>query len=61
VFAAPGTDLTKRVDWSRPTTVFPDNNVSSTHPDMIANWYKFGFVVEQNGLFFETERAAQVP
>lgn len=61
VFATPGTDLTKRVDWSRPTTVFPDNNVSSTHPDMIANWYKFGFVVEQNGLFFETERAAQVP
>ena len=61
VFATPGTDLTKRVDWSRPDSRYPGGNLSSTHPDMIANWYKFGFVVEQNGLLFETERAAQVP
>ena len=61
VFATPGTDLTKRVDWARPDSKFPDGNATSTHPDMIANWYKFGFVVDQNGLFFETERSAQVP
>ncbi len=61
VFATPSNDLTKRVDWSRPDGKFPDGNTSSTHPDMIANWFKFGFVVEQNGLFVESERAAQVP
>lgn len=61
VFATPSNDLTKRVDWSRPDSKYPGGNVISTHPDMIANWYRFGFVVEQSGLFVESERAPQIP
>ena len=56
--------LSQRVPWARPTTKYPDGlagGSGSTHSDMQANWWKFGFVVETFGGFVETERAAQIP
>ena len=48
-------------DWARPTVVFASGKNVSTHADMLANWYKFGFVVVEGELYVETERAARIP
>jgi hypothetical protein len=58
----PSPTATQRLDWARPTTVFPSGrNVVSTHADMVACWYQFGFVAEAGEVFVETERAPQIP
>jgi hypothetical protein len=59
--ALPSATATQRVDWARPTTEFTSGGVVSEHSDMVANWYKFGFLAEEGELFVETERAAQIP
>ena len=51
----------KRVDWARPDVKFDSGSQTSTHADMLACWYKFGFVVASGEVFVETERAAHVP
>jgi hypothetical protein len=57
----PSATATKRVDWARPNVVFASGKNNSTHADMVANWYKFGFVVSEGELYVETERAATIP
>jgi hypothetical protein len=57
----PSATATQRVDWARPTVVFASGKNVSTHADMLANWYKFGFVEAAGELYVETERAAQIP
>jgi hypothetical protein len=52
----------KPVSWARPDDRFAGGNVVCTYDDMIANWWKFGFIVQQwGGAFIETERAPAVP
>ncbi len=48
------------VRWTRPDGRYPDG-AASTHADMIAYWFKFGFVVKQGEAFLETERAERIP
>jgi hypothetical protein len=50
----------KKVPWARPDNRFPGGNRESTKEDMVAHWYKFGFVVSQGAAQLETERN-QVP
>jgi hypothetical protein len=57
----PSVDATQRLDWARPTVKFDSGKQVSLHQDMVANWYKFGFVAEEDDLFVETERAAEIP
>jgi hypothetical protein len=59
--ALPSASATQRADWARPTVQFDTGKQVSTHQDMVANWYKFGFVVADGDLFVETERAEQIP
>jgi hypothetical protein len=56
----PSATATKRVDWARPTKKWASGGESS-YSDMIANWYKFGFVLEEGELFVEKERAPSIP
>ncbi|MBT9557020.1 MAG: LodA/GoxA family CTQ-dependent oxidase [Myxococcales bacterium] len=58
--ALPSATATKRLDWARPTSRFVGGNVESTHEDMVTNWSKFGFVVEEGNVFVEKERAASI-
>ena len=57
----PDPSATQRLDWARPTKVFASGKQVSTHADMVACWYEFGFVVQDGDVFVETERAAQIP
>jgi hypothetical protein len=57
----PSATATQRVDWARPNVVFASGKNVSSHSDMLANWYKFGFVEAEGDLYVETERAAQIP
>jgi hypothetical protein len=57
----PSTAATQRVDWARPTVKFDSGKQVSDHQDMLENWYKFGFVVQEGDLFIETERAPTIP
>lgn len=52
---------TRPVPWARATSRFSGGNLESTHGDMVALWYKFGFVVQSGGGFVEAERAATIP
>jgi hypothetical protein len=53
--------LNQRVPWARANGKWPSGSFSSSHEDMQANWWKFGFVVQTFGGYIETERAAQIP
>lgn len=57
----PSLSETMRADWARPTRAFSGGNRESTHEDMVQHWYQFGFVVEEGGVFYESERAPQIP
>jgi hypothetical protein len=57
----PTADATQRVDWARPTVKFDSGRQVSQHSDMVTNWWKFGFVIEEGDVFVETERAATIP
>jgi hypothetical protein len=58
--ALPSATATQRLDWARPTVKFASGGNVSQHSDMVANWYKFGFVVDEGEVFVETERAAVI-
>jgi hypothetical protein len=45
-----------RIAWARPDTKFAVGGNISAHADMVANWYKFGFVVYDGSVFVEAER-----
>lgn len=51
----------KRVPWARADGHFESGKNEIQHEDMVSEWYKFGFVVDQNGVQFETERALKIP
>ncbi|MCK6544518.1 LodA/GoxA family CTQ-dependent oxidase [Myxococcota bacterium] len=57
----PSIDESNRVPWARATNRFEGGNLESTHEDMVNHWYKFGFVIDDGDVFYETERAATVP
>lgn len=59
--ALPSKNASARADWARPDTVFEAGNEESTHEDMIAHWYRFGFVLEHGNTFVEKERAPFIP
>ncbi len=47
-----------RIDWARPDSKFASGGQTSSHLDMLNNWYKFGFVAlsPDGTAFIETER-----
>lgn len=60
--------LNQRLPWARPDSKWPSGSTTSSHEDMVANWYKFGFVLEAapapepgHGVYIEKERNALVP
>jgi hypothetical protein len=62
VFLNAGDKLNQRVPWARPDTKWPSGSTKSGYDDMVANWYKFGFVLEDvPGVYIEMERNLQVP
>ena len=52
---------TSPVNWTRSDSPYPYGGSNVGHEDMVAVWYKFGFVVEQGGAWVESERATQIP
>jgi hypothetical protein len=57
----PAPTATQRLDWARPTVKFDTGKQQSGHSDMVACWYKFGFVAQVGDVYVETERAPQIP
>ena len=54
--------------WARPNNTLSNQQQQTTHEDMVANWFKYGFVVQVNDpagvgapQLVETERNAQIP
>ena len=45
-----------RIDWARADKNFAGGSNTSSHLDMVRNWYKFGFVVYNGVDFVEMER-----
>jgi hypothetical protein len=46
----------KRIDWARPDKTFHSGGQTSSHIDMVNNWFKFGFVAWDGTAYVETER-----
>jgi hypothetical protein len=46
-----------RLDWAR----FDQNASKTTHADMLANWWKYGFLIQQSDQIVETERNFPIP
>jgi hypothetical protein len=61
VLLNPTDTLNQRVDWARPTDKYPSGSTVSGYDDMVANWWKFGFIALVSGAYVETERAPSVP
>lgn len=59
--AFPARNAPQRLDWARPTVKFASGSKTSTHSDMIDNWWKFAFVVQDGDQVVESERAPQIP
>jgi hypothetical protein len=52
----------QRLDWARPDTRYPGDSPSvSSHADMVANWWKYAFLVQQSDQIVETERTPSIP
>jgi hypothetical protein len=58
----------QRLDWARPDTAYSNQQQRTTHADMLANWWKYGFVVQVKdpaGIgpdqLVETERNSPIP
>jgi hypothetical protein len=58
----------QRLDWARPDTAYSNQQQRTTHADMVANWWKYGFVVQVHdpaGIgpdqLVETERNSPIP
>jgi hypothetical protein len=50
----------KRLDWARADTNYTGAQKTS-HADMVANWWKYAFVVQQKDQLVETERTSPIP
>jgi hypothetical protein len=62
VFLNASDTLKQRVPWARADDKWPSGSKVASHDDMVANWYKFGFVLEDvPGVYIEMERNPQVP
>ncbi|MFO0754956.1 MAG: LodA/GoxA family CTQ-dependent oxidase [Byssovorax sp.] len=62
VFLHVNDKLTDRVPWARPDNKFASGGTSANYEDMVANWYKFGFLVDAGGGFYiESERNPHIP
>jgi len=66
--ALPYYGASSRLDWARPDTAYSNQQQRTTHADMLANWWKFGFVVlvddpagVQPPQMAETERNYPIP
>lgn len=55
------TGSTSTVDWTRSDSPYTYGGDNVAHEDMVEVWYKFGFVVGQNGKQIETERDPHIP
>lgn len=53
-------DWTRATVWGLPTT-WRAGGATPNYSEFVANWWKFGFVIEQGGVQFETERPRSVP
>lgn len=54
--------LNQRVPWARPDTKWSSGSTGASYEDMVANWYKFGFVLEGSlGFYIEKERNDHIP
>ena len=51
----------QRLDWARPDTKYPGAALKSSHDDMVANWWKYGFVMPVKDQLVETERNSPIP
>jgi hypothetical protein len=63
VLLNPTDSLNKRVAWARPSgNKFASGTSYCDYPDMLANWYKFGFVDQDpvSGGYYEVERATDI-
>lgn len=49
--------------WARATTAWPSGGAEPSYQEMVDNWSKFGFVVQDRAtrVFFEDERATKIP
>jgi hypothetical protein len=67
--ALPSYNAQSRLDWARADNgTYPGNQQRTAHADMLANWWKYGFVVEVNDpagvqppQMVETERGTPIP
>jgi hypothetical protein len=58
--------LNERVPWARPDDRWPSGSTTASYEDMVANWYKFGFILEGSDVgghyfYIEKERNEEVP
>jgi hypothetical protein len=61
VFLNVNDKLNERVPWARADTGWANGNSTASYDDMVANWYKFGFVLDAGfGFYTEQERNDQV-
>ena len=58
--ALPAANATKRLDWARATELYVGGNAESTHEDMVTNWWRYGFVLEEGNVFVEKERVEPI-
>jgi hypothetical protein len=66
--ALPSYGASQRLDWARPNNALSNQQQRTTHEDMLANWFKYGFIVQVNDpagvgtpQLVETERNAKIP
>ena len=59
--ALPYYNAPQRIDWARPDVKFDSGSQTSTHADMVTNWWKFAFLIQQKDQIIETERNTPIP
>jgi hypothetical protein len=66
--ALPAYGAAQRLDWARPNNSSSNQQQRTTHEDMLANWWKYGFIVQVNDpagvgqpQLVETERNPSIP
>jgi len=50
-----------RLDWARADTKYPGGQGTTTHEDMLNNWWKYAFLVQSSEQIIETERSPSIP
>lgn len=59
--ALPYYNAPQRLDWARADTNYTGSQSRTTHEDMVAYWWKYGFLVQVNDQIVETERTSPIP